>query len=83
MGAVLTVAPGPALVFFFFGGVLIANESRTTARGLDWIDVRIAPLRRRIHRQWRRLSPRMRRVTLAGMTAGGIACFIGGLCLLR
>jgi len=83
VGAVLAVAPGPAVVFFFLAGILFANESRTTARVLDWIDVRVAPLVAWVGRKWRRLSPRSRRFAVAGMVGGGILCFVAGLFIMR
>jgi hypothetical protein len=83
LGLVLTVAPGPAVVFLLFGGLLLGNESRRVAGVLDWIDVRIAPWLVFLHRHWLRLSPWTRRVLVVGLTLGGLASFIASLLLLR
>lgn len=83
IGAVLTVAPGPAVVFFALGGILIANESRGAARALDWIDVKLAPLIAWVQRQWERLSPVTRRVATGCMIGGGLAAFVAGIVIIR
>jgi len=56
IGVVLTFIPGPAIVFFFAGAGLLAGESRTLARGLDWSELK---LRRAFHwckRWWKQAS---------------------------
>ena len=56
IGVVLTILPGPAVVFYFAGAGLLAGESRTLARGLDWTELK---LRRAFHwlgRWWKRAS---------------------------
>jgi hypothetical protein len=56
IGVVLTFIPGPAIVFYFAGAGLLAGESRTLARGLDWSELK---LRRAFHwskRWWGRAS---------------------------
>lgn len=37
----LMVLPGPAVLFYFFAGTLLASESLTVARLLDWTEVRL------------------------------------------
>jgi hypothetical protein len=44
VGVVLLVIPGPGTVFIALGAALLAEESATVARGLDWTEVRIRRL---------------------------------------
>jgi len=37
----LMVLPGPAVLFYFFAGTLLASESLYLARLLDWLEVRL------------------------------------------
>lgn len=37
----LMVLPGPAVLFYFFAGTLLASESLYVARLLDWAEVRL------------------------------------------
>ena len=39
IGVVLMFIPGPAILFFFFGGALLASESRFVARVMDSVKV--------------------------------------------
>lgn len=41
IGVVLMFIPGPAVVFYFIAGTLLASESLTVARVLDWGEVRL------------------------------------------
>ena len=41
VGLFLTVLPGPAILFFFIAGGLLASESLRLARGLDWSEVKL------------------------------------------
>jgi hypothetical protein len=44
IGAILMFVPGPAIPFFFLAGALLATESLTIARVLDWSEVRLRAL---------------------------------------
>lgn len=55
IGVILAFIPGPAVVFFLLSGSLLAAESRSLARVLDWGEVRLRSLVRRAHRHWRQL----------------------------
>jgi hypothetical protein len=44
IGACLMFVPGPAIPFFFLAGALLATESLTIARVLDWSEVRLRAL---------------------------------------
>lgn len=83
VGAFFAVAPGPAVVFFALGGLLIANESAAAARALDWIDRLIAPLLRWVSRRWNRLSPRTRRILQVVIILWTAVGLVAGLILLR
>ena len=75
LGIVFAVIPGPAIPFFFVAGALLATESRTIARFMDWSEVRLRQLAAWGKRLWRRL-PTIARVLLlilaACLSAGGM-----------
>lgn len=56
IGVVFAVIPGPAVVFFALGGVLLATESRAVALVLDWIELRLRAIVRWAKRRWDRLN---------------------------
>lgn len=64
IGAVLSVFPGPAIPFFFVAGGLLATESRTIARFMDWCEVRLRKIFAWGKRHWRRLSTPARVITV-------------------
>jgi hypothetical protein len=75
IGAVLTVIPGPAILFFFVAGGLLASESRLIARFMDWSEVRIRKLLAWAKRRWRHLSGAGRitlMIIVAGTSAAGL-----------
>jgi hypothetical protein len=41
VGVVLMVMPGPAVLFFFIAGTLLASDSLTIARWLDLLEVKV------------------------------------------
>jgi hypothetical protein len=41
VGVVMLVAPGPGILVIGVGGALLAEESLTAARILDWLELRI------------------------------------------
>ena len=49
VGLVLLVLPGPGILVATIGAALIAGESLTIARILDWLDVRVTALWKRWH----------------------------------
>jgi len=59
IGVILLFTPGPGLLFLFAGGAILAEESLTVARALDWTELRV----RAVARRWRRLFRRDRRAT--------------------
>lgn len=84
IGLVLTVMPGPAIVFFFLAGTLIATESRTVARGMDWAEVHGRQALAWGKRRWRRASKmeRIAGIAIAGLVTLG-AAWIGYRWLMR
>lgn len=53
VGAVfLMFLPGPAVVLYFFAGALLASESLSVARLLDWGEVRLRALWRWGRNHW-------------------------------
>jgi hypothetical protein len=83
IGVVLVFTPGPAVLFFFLAGAVLAEESRSTARLLDGCEVWCRRSGRVIHRSWRQLSGTMR--VLLGVSLGvlaGAAAYVGYLVVL-
>jgi hypothetical protein len=64
IGVVLVIIPGPALPFFFISGGLLASESRTIARFMDWLEVVLRKLGRWGRARWRRLPKPVRLICL-------------------
>lgn len=56
IGLVLVFIPGPAILFFFIAGALLAEESRLIARLLDWIELRARAVWRPLKAWWKRRS---------------------------
>lgn len=83
IGLVLTVAPGPGVVFFLIAGLFLGNESRLVAGILDAIDVRIAPVVHVLGRRWRGLSPRARRAATVGMGLGTVVSVVVSILVLH
>ncbi len=46
-------APGPGFLILFAGAALLAEESLTAARALDWTEVRLRRLAKWGRRAWR------------------------------
>ena len=77
VGVVLMFIPGPAIVFFFIAGSLLAAESLAVARLLDWAEVKLRKLATRLHATWRKFPLAGKVVAGAGVLALGA----GGLIL--
>jgi uncharacterized protein (TIGR02611 family) len=41
VGVFFVIMPGPGIPFLFIGAGLLGNESRSIARALDWVEVRL------------------------------------------
>jgi hypothetical protein len=78
IGVVLTFIPGPAVLFFFLAGGLLATESRFVARFMDSTEVLLRRAVKRIRSAWRRL-PTIARVACAAVGACGsvAAAYLG------
>jgi hypothetical protein len=70
----LAVFPGPAIPFFFLGGALLATQSRTVARWMDWAEVGIRRMLAGVKRRWRRL-PLVGRIAVVAVAMGCSATF--------
>jgi hypothetical protein len=53
LGLIMLIAPGPGILVVGIGAALIAQESLTAARMLDWLDIRIQPLIAWLAQLWR------------------------------
>lgn len=67
IGVVLVFIPGPAIVFFFLAGTLLALDWLWMARTLDWLEVKLRAWWESGRRAWRRLP-----------TAGRVALLVVG-----
>jgi hypothetical protein len=56
------VFPGPAILFFLLGGSLLATESRTVARFMDWSELKIRAAIRWARGVWHAASMTVRAV---------------------
>jgi hypothetical protein len=56
VGVIFVFIPGPAILFFFFSGALLASESLWVARAMDWAEVKLRVLIKWGVARWRRLS---------------------------
>ena len=52
LGLVMLIAPGPGILFLAVGAMLIAQESLSAARTLDWADIRLRRLAVRARNAW-------------------------------
>jgi multidrug efflux pump subunit AcrB len=44
VGIVLAFIPGPAILFFALAALFLADQSRTVARSLDWLEIKLRRL---------------------------------------
>jgi hypothetical protein len=56
IGLVLVFIPGPAILFFFVAGALLAVDWLWLARLLDWLEVKLRAWWKRSVAWWRKLS---------------------------
>ena len=66
LAVLLMFLPGPAVVFYFFAGAILASESLTIARLMDWAEVRSRALWRWGRDHWRK-TPHWGRVVLVAL----------------
>ena len=59
-GLFMMVAPGPGILGILLGGGLIAQESRTAARVMDWLEVQARKVADPAKRAWDRSSDPIR-----------------------
>lgn len=74
VGVALVFIPGPAVLFFFIGGGLLAAESRLVATLLDGTELRIRAIWSWVRRRWLKLpagGKAMIGSLLAGAAMGG------------
>lgn len=74
IGVVLVFVPGPAVLFFAVGAVLLADQSKAIARTLDWIEVRLRRGARAAWHWWKRASAVAR-----GAVVGVTIVFVGAI----
>jgi uncharacterized protein (TIGR02611 family) len=74
IGLVLSVMPGPAILFFFVAGGLLATESRWIARVMDWFEVKVRQVVAWAKRRWR-VMPGWKRLLVVIVAACCAAAF--------
>ena len=74
-GMFMMVAPGPGILGVFVGGGLIAQESRTAARVMDWLERQARKVSEPAKRAWDRASGPVRTalVVISLIVAAGAA----------
>ena len=70
VGILLFFLPGPGVLFVLLGAALIAQQSLTVARALDWTEIRIRKLLTRSFGAWRHFSATLE-VFLVGLAVVG------------
>lgn len=74
VGIFFLAVPGPGLLVIAIGLILIASESITMARFLDWLEVKVRALIDRLINFWRRSSTGQRvAVSCLGVLVAGAA----------
>jgi hypothetical protein len=66
VGIFLFFLPGPGVLFVLLGAVLIAQQSLTVARALDWTEIRLRKLFGQSVGAWRRFSAAVK-ILLVGL----------------
>ena len=84
IGALLMFLPGPAILFYFFAGTLLASESLYMARLLDWGEVKLRAIVKRGKRHWGR-TPNWGRAAIitAVVCLGGVSTYLSYHLLTR
>jgi hypothetical protein len=79
-GLFMMIAPGPGILGIFIGGGLIAQESRTAARVMDWLEVQVRKVTEPAKRAWDRASHPLRvalvAISLIIAAGVGIAAYL-------
>lgn len=79
IGIVLTFIPGPAIVFYFAGAGVLAGESRTLARALDWIELKLRKVFRWLKHWWMQASAMAKQAVILlgsfGIIGAGYAAY--------
>ena len=74
--------PGPGLLVLALGLALIAQESLSVARMLDWLELKLRPPYLWAKRRWKKAGPAARWTALACLAAAGFAALVLGYRIL-
>ncbi len=83
VGLVLTVLPGPAIVFFLLAGALLATDWLWLAKLMDWLEVKARIAWAWARSLWRRLPRAGRIAVMAAGVSLSAASTYGVYCLMR
>lgn len=78
LGVVFVLLPGPAVVFFFAAGALLAPESLTIARAMDGLEVLVRRVVAALRQRWARLSRAAKFTVGGGLALATATAALGG-----
>jgi uncharacterized protein (TIGR02611 family) len=80
IGIVGLPAPGPGFLVIGLGGALLARESRTVARAMDWGEVRLRRVLHWARTWWKHAAPVARALlVVVGLGLAGVAGYVAYL----
>lgn len=77
-GIFFLAAPGPGTIVLALGLALLAGESMTVARLLDWLELKFRPLYLWGKQRWQKASPRTRLALMVSLSLLGLAAAAAG-----
>ena len=77
VGILLFFLPGPGVLFVLLGAALIAQQSLTVARALDWTEIRLRKLLARSFGVWRHFSAALKIFLVGLAVVGAVAVGFG------
>jgi hypothetical protein len=76
-GIFFLAMPGPGMLVLAVGLALVAGESLSVARILDWAELKLRPLYLWGKRRWRSAGPALRWTVITIASAAGLAAALG------
>ena len=75
-GLFFMAVPGPGTLVLALGLVLMAGESSTMARLLDWLELKLRPYYLRTKARWKKADPKARLALKVSSTLAGLAVVV-------
>lgn len=76
VGVFLLPMPGPGTIVLVLGLAVMAGESVTVAKFLDWLEVRLRAVYQSLKKAWKKWSP-VQRWSVVGATALALGVVVG------